>query len=84
VTNEHRTFVHTAQISELATEMKAYAKTFSGSIYVVDRRTDHPQSLEEAASAASPGHASPHPEVSAPREDAPFAAAAVAREAGGA
>lgn len=38
VTNEHRRFVHTAQISELATEMKAYAKTFSGSIYVVDRR----------------------------------------------
>jgi GGDEF domain-containing protein len=43
VTNEHRSFVHTAQISELATEMKAYAKTFSGSIYVVDRRTDRPQ-----------------------------------------
>jgi GGDEF domain-containing protein len=42
VTNEHRSFVHTAQISELATEMKAYAKTFSGSIYVVDRRTDQP------------------------------------------
>ena len=42
VTNEHRSFVHTAQISELATEMKAYAKTFAGSIYVVDRRTDRP------------------------------------------
>ena len=40
VTNENRSFVHTAQISELATEMKAYAKTFSGSIYVVDRRSD--------------------------------------------
>jgi GGDEF domain-containing protein len=40
VTNEHRHFVHTAQISELATEMKAYAKSFSGSIYVVDRRQD--------------------------------------------
>jgi GGDEF domain-containing protein len=38
VTNEHRGFVHTAQVSEVATEMKAYAKTFSGSIYVVDRR----------------------------------------------
>ena len=43
VTNEHRHFVHTAQISELATEMKAYAKTFSGSIYVVDRRHGGPQ-----------------------------------------
>lgn len=42
VTNEHRRFVHTAQISELATEMKAYAKTFSGSIYVVDRRHSDP------------------------------------------
>ena len=38
--NEHRRFVHTAQVSELATEMKAYAKSFSGSIYVVDRRSD--------------------------------------------
>jgi GGDEF domain-containing protein len=40
VTNEHRHFVHTAQVSELATEMKSYAKSFSGSIYVVDRRSD--------------------------------------------
>jgi hypothetical protein len=38
VTNEHRTFTHTAQVGELATEMKAYAKTKDGSIYVVDRR----------------------------------------------
>lgn len=42
VTNEQRRFSHTAQISELATEMKAYAKTFAGSIYVVDRRSDGP------------------------------------------
>lgn len=42
VTNEQRSFTHTAQISELATEMKAYAKTFSGSVYVVDRRSDRP------------------------------------------
>ena len=39
VTNEIREFTHTAQISELATEMKAYAKTFPGSLFVVDRRT---------------------------------------------
>ena len=45
VTNENRRFTHTAQISELATEMKAYAKTFSGSIYVVDRRTDEPPAV---------------------------------------
>ena len=40
VTNEIRDFTHTAQISELATEMKAYAKTFPGSLFVVDRRRD--------------------------------------------
>lgn len=38
VTNAQRTFTHTAQISELATEMKTYAKTFPGSLFVVDRR----------------------------------------------
>jgi diguanylate cyclase (GGDEF)-like protein len=40
VTNASREFTHPAQISELATEMKSYAKTFSGSIYVQDRRSD--------------------------------------------
>lgn len=38
VTNDQRSFTHTAQIGELATEMKAYAKTKQGSIFVVDRR----------------------------------------------
>lgn len=40
VTNFHRSFTHVAQISELATEMKAYAKTLPGSVYAVDRRSD--------------------------------------------
>lgn len=40
VTNERRTFTHAAQVSELATEMKSYAKTLPGSVYVVDRRQD--------------------------------------------
>ena len=39
-TNERRTFSHPAQVSELATEMKSYAKTLNGSVYVVDRRQD--------------------------------------------
>ena len=39
VTNENRTLVHTAEISALATEMKSFAKTFPGSLYLVDRRT---------------------------------------------
>jgi len=40
VTNERRTFTHAAQVSELATEMKTYAKTLPGSVYAVDRRHD--------------------------------------------
>ena len=38
VTNQHRVFTHPGQISELATEMKSYAKTLPGSVFVVDRR----------------------------------------------
>lgn len=38
VTNQHRRFTHPAQVSELATEMKSYAKTQPGSVFVVDRR----------------------------------------------
>ena len=33
VTNERRHFTHAAQVSELATEMKSYAKTLEGSVY---------------------------------------------------
>jgi GGDEF domain-containing protein len=40
VTNERRRFVDPGQVSELATEMKSYAKTRPGSVYVVDRRQD--------------------------------------------
>lgn len=38
VTNERRTFTHAAQVSELATEMKSYAKTQPGSKFSIDRR----------------------------------------------
>jgi diguanylate cyclase (GGDEF)-like protein len=40
VTNERRQFTHAAHMSELATEMKSYAKTLTGSVYTVDRRQD--------------------------------------------
>jgi diguanylate cyclase (GGDEF)-like protein len=43
VTNRNRTFSHTARVSELATEMKAYAKTLPGSVFAVDRRSDDPE-----------------------------------------
>jgi len=42
VTNRHRVFAHPAEVSELATEMKSYAKTLPGSVYVVDRRQTRP------------------------------------------
>ena len=47
VTNQELAFSHTAQISELAAEMKTYAKSLPGSLYVVDRR-HAPPDREEA------------------------------------
>jgi GGDEF domain-containing protein len=44
VTNEHRHFSHPAEVSETATEMKTYAKTLPGSVFVVDRRRDFDRS----------------------------------------
>lgn len=38
VTNERRHFTTASQVSELATEMKGYAKTLPGSVFAVDRR----------------------------------------------
>jgi GGDEF domain-containing protein len=40
VTNEKRAFTSAAQVSELATEMKAYAKSLHGSVFSVDRRAE--------------------------------------------
>jgi GGDEF domain-containing protein len=42
VTNQFQEFEHTGQISELAAQMKTYAKTLPGSKYVVDRRHQSP------------------------------------------
>jgi diguanylate cyclase (GGDEF)-like protein len=61
VTNQFLGFSHTAQISELAAEMKSYAKSLPGSVYVVDRRHAAPltdprtpdQSVRPAAAAAT-------------------------------
>jgi diguanylate cyclase (GGDEF)-like protein len=54
VTNERRHFTHAAQVSELATEMKSYAKTLPGSVFSIDRRQD----------AVTPGES----QAAAPRE----------------
>jgi diguanylate cyclase (GGDEF)-like protein len=53
VTNHLQQFSHTAQVSELAAEMKTYAKTLPGSVYVVDRR-----GLSEGATVAHPARSS--------------------------
>lgn len=45
VTNQHRRFEHTARVSELATEMKLFAKKLPGSVYAVDRRSDRTVAL---------------------------------------
>ena len=37
-TNARRSFAHAAQVSDLATEMKTYAKSQHGSVYSIDRR----------------------------------------------
>jgi GGDEF domain-containing protein len=47
VTNAQRTFTEPRQVSRLATEMKTYAKTLSGSVYSIDRRTDDKPSVFE-------------------------------------
>jgi len=49
VTNERRHFTHAAQVSELATEMKSYAKTLPGSVFSIDRRTDATPSTSQPA-----------------------------------
>ena len=57
VTNEHRRFTHTARISELASEMKTYAKTLPGSVYAVDRRRDPPMVVHAGGAADASGEA---------------------------
>ncbi len=40
VTNQRRRFTRAVEVSELATEMKSYAKTLSGSVWTVDQRRE--------------------------------------------
>ena len=40
VTNARRRFVLASQVSELATEMKSYAKSLQGSVFSIDRRSE--------------------------------------------
>ena len=51
VTNQRRHFTRGSEVSELATEMKSYAKTLPGSVWAVDRRRDEPAALISASGA---------------------------------
>ncbi|MEO7998386.1 MAG: diguanylate cyclase [Gemmatimonadaceae bacterium] len=53
VTNQRRRFVRASEVSELATEMKSYAKTLPGSLWVVDRRRDEPAASTHSASGST-------------------------------
>jgi GGDEF domain-containing protein len=53
VTNEKRHFATVSQVSELATEMKSYAKTIPGSVYAVDRRHDRVAAEKDGGGIAS-------------------------------
>jgi len=52
VSNERRQFANAAHVSELATEMKSYAKTLTGSVYTIDRRQDPPSGRPVRSSTA--------------------------------
>jgi diguanylate cyclase (GGDEF)-like protein len=48
VTNQIQPFTHTAQVSELAAEMKTYTKSLPGSVYAVDRRRPLKEEVEQS------------------------------------
>jgi diguanylate cyclase (GGDEF)-like protein len=52
VTNQRRRFTRAIEVSELATEMKTYAKTLPGSVWAVDRRREESSASPIGASAA--------------------------------
>ncbi len=48
ITNSRRHFTTAVEVSDLATEMKSYAKTLPGSVYSVDRRSvDRPVAVDQ-------------------------------------
>ena len=53
VTNQRRHFTRGSEVSELATEMKSYAKTLPGSVWAVDRRRDDAPPAGSATHAGS-------------------------------
>lgn len=54
VTNIRRHFTSPSHVSELATEMKGYAKSLPGSVYAIDRRQEHVKANEPAREPEEP------------------------------
>jgi len=54
VTNLRRTLTSARQASQLATEMKTYAKSLPGSVYTVDRRSDERATPQELPAIREP------------------------------
>ena len=67
VTNQFQTFDHPGMISELAAEMKSFAKSLPGSKYVVDRR--HKSPILETASAGEAERLAGTASSGSPEED---------------
>ncbi len=67
VTNQFQTFDHPGMISELAAEMKTFAKSLPGSKYVVDRR--HKSPIMETASASEAKKLTGNESSGLPKED---------------
>jgi len=67
VTNQFQTFDHPGMISELAAEMKTFAKSLPGSKYVVDRR--HKSPVLETAAASEAETLAGAPSIGSSEED---------------
>jgi hypothetical protein len=67
VTNQFQTFYHPGMISELAAEMKTFAKSLPGSKYVVYRR--HKSPIMETASASEAERLTGDESSGLPKED---------------
>jgi GGDEF domain-containing protein len=61
VTNRMGTFAHPAQLGSRAAEMKGFAKSIPGSVYVVDRREPPSTPAELPGSEAAPSTGTPEP-----------------------
>jgi len=72
VTNQFQRFSHTAQIAELAAEMKTYAKSLPGSLYVVDRRQTGIPGARRATAGDGEGDQDPAPVPGKRATDSPL------------